>query len=267
MDRPALTNGVSTDFLHPHSPPHHVRRLSPAIPPSRPSSPSTRRRRRQRKPWRKLLWVKQDYPDNWTDNSFLEELQRNGLSSHHNCFLVASDVLFRVVVVYVLMVVNVRAYAFYPLLASTTHLTQHLASLTIFITAFIGIYTNRLVPSALALSSSLVTILAYIFWDFTSHQSKLVNIPSTVKSAGLIFFTLLGLSPVLKSLTKSTTSDSIWALSVGLFCVEIMAHDYSSASWKNIKSNPSPPRSQRTFPCVMYCLRIGLTVDFPQACH
>jgi phosphatidylinositol N-acetylglucosaminyltransferase subunit C len=139
--------------------------------------------------------------------------------------------------------VNVRAYAFYPLLASTTHLTQHLSSLTIFITAFIGIYTNRLVPSALALSSSLVTILAYIFWDFTSHQSKLVNIPGTVKSAGLIFFTLLGLSPVLKSLTKSTTSDSIWALSVGLFCVEIMAHDYSSASWKNIKYLPT--HSQR----------------------
>ena len=136
---------------------------------------------------------------------------------------------------------NVRAYAFYPLLASTTHLTQHLSSLTIFITAFIGIYTNRLIPSALALSSSLVTILAYIFWDFTSHQSKPVNIPSTVKSAGLIFFTLLGLSPVLKSLTKSTTSDSIWALSVGLFVVEIMAHDYSSASWKNIRSPPPLP--------------------------
>ena len=27
----------------------------------------------------KLIQVKQDYPDNWTDNSFLEELQRNGL--------------------------------------------------------------------------------------------------------------------------------------------------------------------------------------------
>src|SRR2546429_3374052 len=82
MERPSLTNGISTDFLHPlSSPPHHVRRLSPVIPPSRPSSPSpsARRRRRQRKPWRKLLWVKQDYPDNWTDHSFLEELQRNGI--------------------------------------------------------------------------------------------------------------------------------------------------------------------------------------------
>jgi hypothetical protein len=30
--------------------------------------------------WRnKLKKVKQDYPDNWTDRSFLEELQRNGM--------------------------------------------------------------------------------------------------------------------------------------------------------------------------------------------
>ena len=56
MERP-LTNGVSSDFLQPHSPPHHVRRVSPTLLPSRPSSPSARRRRRQRKPWRKLLWV------------------------------------------------------------------------------------------------------------------------------------------------------------------------------------------------------------------
>ena len=57
MER-SLGNGVASDFLHPHSPPHHVRRhLSPTLVSERPSSPSARRRRRQRKPWRKLLWV------------------------------------------------------------------------------------------------------------------------------------------------------------------------------------------------------------------
>jgi phosphatidylinositol glycan class C protein len=29
-------------------------------------------------PWRKLLWVKQNYPDNYVDETFLEELQKNG---------------------------------------------------------------------------------------------------------------------------------------------------------------------------------------------
>lgn len=29
-------------------------------------------------PWQKLLWVKQNYPDNYVDGTFLDELQRNG---------------------------------------------------------------------------------------------------------------------------------------------------------------------------------------------
>lgn len=29
-------------------------------------------------PWQKLLWVKQNYPDNYVDSTFLDELQRNG---------------------------------------------------------------------------------------------------------------------------------------------------------------------------------------------
>jgi hypothetical protein len=30
-------------------------------------------------PWQKLLWVKQNYPDNYVDSTFLDELQRNGI--------------------------------------------------------------------------------------------------------------------------------------------------------------------------------------------
>ena len=51
---------------------------------------------------------------------------------------------------------------------------------------------------------------------------------STVKSAFLIYFSLLGLSPILKSLTKSTASDSIWALSCWLLIMNIFSFDYGS---------------------------------------
>lgn len=49
---------------------------------------------------------------------------------------------------------------------------------------------------------------------------------STLKSALLIYSTLLGLSPILKSLTRTTTSDSIWALSSWLFLVNLLCFDY-----------------------------------------
>ncbi|KAF3482269.1 phosphatidylinositol N-acetylglucosaminyltransferase subunit C [Arthroderma uncinatum] len=56
---------------------------------------------------------------------------------------------------------------------------------------------------------------------------------TTVKSALLIFCTLRGLSPILKSLTKSTTSDSIWAMSCWLMAINIFFFDYGSGE-KNI---------------------------------
>lgn len=49
---------------------------------------------------------------------------------------------------------------------------------------------------------------------------------STAKSAVLIYCALLGLSPILKSLTKSTTSDSIWAMSSWLMLINIFFFDY-----------------------------------------
>lgn len=51
---------------------------------------------------------------------------------------------------------------------------------------------------------------------------------TTVKSAFLIYFSLLGLSPILKSLTKSTASDSIWAMSCWLLIMNIFSFDYGS---------------------------------------
>lgn len=51
---------------------------------------------------------------------------------------------------------------------------------------------------------------------------------ATIKSALLIYCALLGLSPILKSLTKSTASDSIWAMSCWLMIINIFSFDYSS---------------------------------------
>jgi len=49
---------------------------------------------------------------------------------------------------------------------------------------------------------------------------------STAKSAILIYCAVLGLSPILKSLTKSTSSDSIWAISAWLFIINVFFFDY-----------------------------------------
>ncbi|KAF8477327.1 phosphatidylinositol N-acetylglucosaminyltransferase-domain-containing protein [Kalaharituber pfeilii] len=92
----------------------------------------------RRKPWRKLLWVKQNYPDNWVDSSFLNQLQRN---------------------------INVHPYDFWPLVAESTVITQHLSSVVIFLTCFIAIFTERVSPVVVAGTSSALTVLGYWVWD------------------------------------------------------------------------------------------------------
>ncbi len=49
---------------------------------------------------------------------------------------------------------------------------------------------------------------------------------ATAKSAILICCALLGLSPILKSLTESTSKDSIWAMSSWLMAINIFFFDY-----------------------------------------
>ncbi|KAK5991047.1 Phosphatidylinositol N-acetylglucosaminyltransferase GPI2 subunit [Cladobotryum mycophilum] len=255
------------------------------------------RSRRRKHTWKKLMWVKQSYPDNYTDQAtFLENLQRNP---------------------------RLKPYDFWPLVADSTVILQHVCSVILFIVCFVGIFQERLSPVSLVGGSSLGTFLGWILWErWVSEEedqedevapggaapsvnkngslrrrnraasirrplpllrtdSVPSNTPSaapsrrpspnssttnlqlqipvtvygsertqpttpvtpttptsplenrlhqrlgTIKSALLICSTLLGLSPILKSLTRSTSSDSIWAMSFWLLTVNIFFFDYS----------------------------------------
>ncbi|KAL2867038.1 phosphatidylinositol N-acetylglucosaminyltransferase [Aspergillus lucknowensis] len=263
-------------------------------------------RRRRKGAWKKLLWVKQSYPDNYTDTeTFLDHLQRNP---------------------------RVRPYDFWPLMADSTVIVQHVCSVVIFVCCFVGIVQGRVSPVSVVCWGSVGTAFGWVLWDwwaFTEHAedkrpvervaegddgsssssmtssvnpsnsrpngqresqvhglglSMASNIPgaplrrrstglsadsftaqdpaspppgysngntghpqsqwsiyqsssflsrnrhrlSTIKSSFLIYFSLLGLSPILKSLTKSTASDSIWAMSCWLLIMNIFSFDYGS---------------------------------------
>ncbi|PLN82554.1 phosphatidylinositol N-acetylglucosaminyltransferase-domain-containing protein [Aspergillus taichungensis] len=257
------------------------------------------RRRKRKGAWKKLLWVRQSYPDNYTDTeTFLDHLQRNP---------------------------RVRPYDFWPLVADSTVIVQHVCSVAIFVCCFVGIVQGRLSPVSVVCWGSVVTGMGWVLWDMWvlrahgeaaaeeeraaetaddgSSSSSLASRDavvhglglamsgessglhrqgngngneisgdssdpgsssspspppqpsygsgpwpatsgelsksriltsrnrqrlSTLKSAFLIYFALLGLSPILKSLTKSTASDSIWAMSCWLLIINIFSFDYGS---------------------------------------
>ncbi|KAK3693757.1 phosphatidylinositol N-acetylglucosaminyltransferase-domain-containing protein [Podospora appendiculata] len=333
---------------------------------ARRTKDGARSQSRRRKRFQKLLWVKQSYPDNYTDQAtFLENLQRNP---------------------------RVQPYDFWPLVADSTVIVQHVCSVILFIVCFVGIFQERVNPASVVGVGSVATFLGWLLWDWwvgqesqagavdgiartrsigggvgvgvgvagrraapyseprpprrqdssslglPAHNASTTSISSTsnlasaassssnllqdhypnnrpamagyytnpnpsnpnllipghahsrsfsslhsassqtsatspaharqstdgngdesrrraaaspsssdggrgslrigaIKSASLISFTLLGLSPILKSLTRSTSSDSIWAMSFWLLAINIFFFDYSG-SWTGVHKVP-----------------------------
>lgn len=169
-------------------------------------------------PWRKLLWVQQPYPDNYVDESFLSQMKQNS---------------------------HVQPYTFWALSSDSSGILVHLCTIAVFAIVFLGIYSRGWNPIWFAVGSGALTVTGYIFWrnvllagaETTNLEDGLNSIATTLKSSLLIFFTLLALSPVLKSLTQSTSSDSIWALACWLCLANICFNDYSSLSFASSSSS------------------------------
>lgn len=139
--------------------------------------------------WKKLLYLQQPYPDNYTDISFLSQLKRN---------------------------TTVTKYSYGKLVEDFSLIIFHLSSLFMVILVFAGIYLYQWKIIHAVAFSSILTIVGLIAKEKSNLKSYLIFI-----------FMLLILSPVLKSLTRSTSSDSIWALSCLLFLANTVLHDYA----------------------------------------
>lgn len=160
-----------------------------------------------KKPWKKLLYQRQPYPDNFTDESFLDQLKRN-------------TTVFR--------------YSFWKLAEDFSLIAFYMSNMMMVYIAFACIHYEKWDPLAPTAVLSIFTLLGFFVWDRTrSKPLKTASSPYTytqspkLKSFLLIIFILLVLTPVLKSLTRSTASDSIWALSFGVCLWNVFFHDYA----------------------------------------
>lgn len=150
-------------------------------------------------PWKRLLWLKQPYPDTYTDPSFLANLSRlrgyqklpRETSSYSQ---VALDFL-----------------KFYHRLLNTS----------LFYVIFSCFYQYHYSPIPF---TALLTLLAFVVSFFFKNRSV------QLKSSIIIIFTMLTLSPVLKSLSSTTSSDSIWTLSCWLTVIYVLAVSTTSSS-------------------------------------
>lgn len=165
-----------------------------------------------KEPWKRLLWIKQAYPDNYTDPEFIKlitKLRYKGKNAKPSKTFssvkqVRGDLL-----------------NFYAKILNTFF---------IYITfTFIHIYKIDPIPFTIVM-----TITVLYLTSRSSDNKRLLNF----KSSLVITFAMLTLSPVLKSLSKTTASDSIWTLSFWLTIAYVGSMSSNSKSQTlNVSTN------------------------------
>ncbi|KAI0335283.1 phosphatidylinositol N-acetylglucosaminyltransferase [Cubamyces sp. BRFM 1775] len=156
--------------------------------------------------WERVLWKKKPYPDNYVPRSFLSSLSRNP---------------------------NFRPYTYWQLVILSCPISQHLASIFVFLAVFMRLQQRLLDPRALVWMSVAVFLAGYMTWELLDCSRvdsgvRYTNRAKTLKASILVFLALMSLSPVLKTLTAATSSDSIWALSACLFILNALLADYTA---------------------------------------
>ncbi|KAK9499244.1 hypothetical protein O3M35_002316 [Rhynocoris fuscipes] len=149
----------------------------------------------KRKPWKKNLYENLGYPDNYTDISFLEELKKN---------------------------LNIREVTFKEAFLGASLVTQQLCLVVFFSLNFFYMYNEWISSEISFFYNFTALIFCYLWYNSVEVTSKIRLIK------GFICFLLLGylLSPVLKTLTESISTDTIYAMTVFMMCVHLIFYDY-----------------------------------------
>jgi len=157
--------------------------------------------------WEKTLWRQQSFSDSYIPTtSFLSSLKKN---------------------------TNFRPYTYWSLVLLSCAVAQHVSTIFIFLATFVRLREHLLDARTVVWATIGCFITGYAIWDLLHRptdksDSKSATRLKALKSSILMFLALMSLSPVLRTLTAATSSDSIWALSAFLFLLNILLADYTS---------------------------------------
>lgn len=178
--------------------------------------------------WRKILYEKQPYPDNYVErNLFLAELEKNS---------------------------SVKLYTYSWLVRHSFYIMQQVSCVLIFISFFIFLLHDKVSSTTLILLSNTTSLLFYCCWItwVWSHSDRKAG-KQAGKSAILFMMVLLGLTPILKTLTEDTSHDTIWVLSTMCLVGNIVFYDYATTE---LRGDDSIALNAAIFASVMLASRL-----------
>eukprot|EP00921_Rhytidocystis_pertsovi_P008330 GHVQ01013643.1.p1 GENE.GHVQ01013643.1~~GHVQ01013643.1.p1 ORF type:complete len:429 (+),score=21.58 GHVQ01013643.1:248-1534(+) len=159
---------------------------------------NSRRNNRNGMPrWDKILWRKQPFEDNYVDETFLDSLITNA---------------------------NLRTYTYWGLCASTVSITQHLSLVGIFIVAWRLIKQKQLPYQYLIMFDLAILPLGFSLRRMLRQSIDVIRY--AIPSAMVVFGCLWILSPILLTLTKTFSDDTVFTLTTLFLLLHVALHDY-----------------------------------------
>jgi hypothetical protein len=185
---------------------------------SSPSASST-----SSKPWKKVLYERQPYPDNYVDSDkFLSELDMNSTS---------------------------QPLTFYGIFLNTAVIIQQITALVIFLLIHRLIQQpNEVINSYYLFFLNCCLLFLIYLISILCHETILISLKSLV----LFLICLRIIAPILQTLTSSYSDDTINALVIIFSTIHLVFHDYAYVN--NTKENFSGQHSASLLPFCNFSL-------------
>lgn len=158
----------------------------------------------QKRPWQKILYGNRGYPDNYTDPKFLKDLQKN---------------------------INVEIFKYSEAVLGAMRLTHQLSLIVVFLLVFHNLYVS---PSYISVEKLLLMVCficcigytTFVLWNGPRSCGYLGTIREDAKTVACVLVFGFILSPMLHTLTKSISTDTIYTITFFVFLLHVMCYDY-----------------------------------------
>lgn len=158
-----------------------------------------------KQPWQKNLYSNRGYPDNYTDESFLRDLRKN---------------------------VDVEFVGYKKAVLGAGLVTQELCSVVLFSVLFVYLDNSWVEPESVFFHSSILTNVGYVAYRvaFTNDGSFFAKVWDDFIM--VLIFLAFGyvLSPILKTLTDTISTDTIYAMAALMGLIHLVFCDYGVAA-------------------------------------
>lgn len=151
--------------------------------------------------WQKHLYENYGLPDNYTDTSFLEELRKN---------------------------IKPNNVTWIEAISLGANITIQLSIIVLFVVIFIWLNNEWTTPNVIVISGGIFTVFGYFVYNMKVPDRP---IQLTKDLWTVLLFLTFGylLSPILKTLTETVSTDTIYAMTILMFLIHLIFSEYGSS--------------------------------------